>query len=31
LVALKRILVLDKLKPEDSGKFWSYDGTNIPW
>jgi len=23
--------VLDKLKPEDSGKFWSYDGTTIPW
>jgi NAD(P)-dependent dehydrogenase (short-subunit alcohol dehydrogenase family) len=23
--------VLDHLKPEDSGKFWSYDGTNIPW
>jgi NAD(P)-dependent dehydrogenase (short-subunit alcohol dehydrogenase family) len=23
--------VLDGLKPEDSGKFWSYDGTNVPW
>jgi NAD(P)-dependent dehydrogenase (short-subunit alcohol dehydrogenase family) len=23
--------VLDRLKPEDTGKFWSYDGTNMPW
>jgi NAD(P)-dependent dehydrogenase (short-subunit alcohol dehydrogenase family) len=23
--------VLEGLKPGDSGKFWSYDGTNIPW
>jgi NAD(P)-dependent dehydrogenase (short-subunit alcohol dehydrogenase family) len=23
--------VLDNLKAGDSGKFWSYDGTNIPW
>lgn len=23
--------VIDGLKPEDSGKFWSYDGTNLPW
>ncbi|HUD70872.1 MAG TPA: SDR family oxidoreductase [Dongiaceae bacterium] len=23
--------VLDGLKPEDTGKFWSYDGSNIPW
>jgi len=23
--------VLDGLKPEDSGKFWSHDGTNVPW
>jgi len=22
--------VLDSLRPEDSGRFWSYDGTNIP-
>ncbi len=23
--------VLDKLTPADSGKFWSYDGSNLPW
>jgi NAD(P)-dependent dehydrogenase (short-subunit alcohol dehydrogenase family) len=23
--------VLDGLKPADTGKFWSYDGTKIPW
>ena len=23
--------VIDGLKPEDSGKFWSHDGTNVPW
>jgi NAD(P)-dependent dehydrogenase (short-subunit alcohol dehydrogenase family) len=23
--------VLESLKPGDSGKFWSHDGTNIPW
>jgi len=21
---------VDSLRPEDSGRFWSYDGTNIP-
>jgi NAD(P)-dependent dehydrogenase (short-subunit alcohol dehydrogenase family) len=23
--------VLDGLKPEDTGKFWSHDGTTVPW
>jgi NAD(P)-dependent dehydrogenase (short-subunit alcohol dehydrogenase family) len=23
--------VLERLKPEDTGKFWSYDGTHLPW
>jgi len=23
--------VIGRLKPEDSGKFWAYDGTNLPW
>ncbi|HKQ96440.1 MAG TPA: SDR family oxidoreductase [Candidatus Polarisedimenticolia bacterium] len=23
--------VLDGLKPADTGKFWSHDGTNVPW
>ena len=23
--------VIAKLKPEDSGKFWAHDGTNLPW
>jgi NAD(P)-dependent dehydrogenase (short-subunit alcohol dehydrogenase family) len=23
--------VIDALKPEDSGKFWSYDGKTLPW
>jgi hypothetical protein len=23
--------VIDGLKPADSGKFWSYDGSNLPW
>jgi NAD(P)-dependent dehydrogenase (short-subunit alcohol dehydrogenase family) len=23
--------VLDGLQPADSGKFWSYDGSNLPW
>ncbi len=23
--------VIDGLKPADSGKFWSHDGTNVPW
>jgi len=23
--------VIDHLKPEDTGKFWSYDGGKLPW
>jgi NAD(P)-dependent dehydrogenase (short-subunit alcohol dehydrogenase family) len=23
--------VVEGLKPSDSGKFWSYDGSNLPW
>jgi NAD(P)-dependent dehydrogenase (short-subunit alcohol dehydrogenase family) len=23
--------VIDNLKPADSGKFWEYDGSNLPW
>jgi NAD(P)-dependent dehydrogenase (short-subunit alcohol dehydrogenase family) len=23
--------VIERLKPEDSGKFWSFDGSSLPW
>ena len=25
------VALIEKLKKEDSGKFWNYDGTEVPW